>query len=350
VIDMSNLKQDSPPAEPVSALPNPHPDEAWLALHQEPVIEPELPIIDAHHHLWHSPHPRYLLDDLLSDINTGHNIRATVFVEAKAMYRLDGVDELKCIGEVEFANGVAAMSASGIYGPARICAAIVGHADLRLGSRVEPVLEALVRAGGGRFRGVRHSAARDPEVRLQAPESLLRDPSFRAGFACLQRLGLSFDAWLYHPQLHDLVDLLKAYPTAQVVLDHMGGRIGMGSYAARQQDAIASWRRSLEALAGFPNVHVKVGGLGMALCGFAFHRRPKPPSSDDLAAAWRPHVETCIEIFRPDRCMFESNFPVDKASCSYRVLWNAFKKITTGLGQRERASLFRDTAARFYAI
>ena len=336
--------------EPIDALPNPHPDEAWLARHQEPVIEPERPIIDAHHHLWDSPHPRYLLDDLLSDVNSGHNIQATVFVEAKVMYRLDGPDELKCIGEVEFANGVAAMSASGIYGPTRICAAIVGHADLRLGSRVEPVLEALVRAGGGRFRGIRHSAARDPEVRLQAPEGLFREPSFREGFACLQRLGLTFDAWLYHPQLHDLVDLLKAYPTSKVVLNHMGGPIGIGSYAARQQDVIASWRRSLEALAEFPNLYVKVGGLRMALAGFAFHSRPEPPSSDDLAAAWRPYVETCIEIFRPDRCMFESNFPVDKASCSYRVLWNAFKKITAGLGEGDKVNLFRDVAARFYAI
>ena len=338
------------PRDPASALPNPHPNEAWLARHQEPVIEPERPIIDAHHHLWDGAHPRYLLDEILSDVQSGHTIESTVFVQAGTMCRQSGPEELRPVGEVEFANGVAAMSASGVYGATRICAAIVGHADLCLGSQLEPVLEALDRAGGGRFRGVRHSAARDPEVRMQAPEGLLRDTSFREGFACLQRLGYTFDAWLYHPQLDDLVDLMRAFPAAKVVLNHMGGRIGVGSYARRQDEVMDSWKKSLRALTAFPNVNVKLGGLGMALAGFALHERLEPPSSDDLVGAWRPYIENCIEMFRPDRCMFESNFPVDKASCSYRVLWNAFKKIASVQSETDKGHLFRGSASRFYAI
>jgi L-fuconolactonase len=336
--------------EPVSALPNPHPDAAWLALRSEPVLEPDLPIIDAHHHLWHGPHPRYLFDDILGDVGDGHTIEATVFVEARSMYRENGPDELKRVGEVEFANGVAAMSASGQYGPTRICAAIVGHADLALGSKVEPVLRALQRAGGDRFRGIRHNTARDPEVRLQAPEGLMRTPAFREGFACLQGLGMTFDAWLYHPQLGDLVDLMAAFPNAMAALNHAGGRIGIGSYAGRRDEVWAQWAANMRQLAAFPNLHVKLGGLGMALAGYAFHERPKPPTSDDLADAWRPQVEACLDLFGPRRCMFQSNFPVDKASFGYRVLWNAFKKVTASLDRADRAALFRDTAASFYGL
>ncbi len=299
------------------ALPNPQPRAEWLALRVEPAVDPDRPVVDAHHHLWDVAHPRYLMEDLLADIGgSGHRIEATVFVEAEAMYRAAGAEEMRPLGEVEFANGVAAMSASGLYGPARLCAAIVGHADLSLGARVAPVLDALARAGGGRFRGVRHNSTHDPEVRTRWPRGLLRQPAFHEGFACLQERGLTFDAWMYHSQLGDLISLMEQFPSANVVLNHVGGRIGVGRYAAEGARVADEWRRDLLRLAAFPNLRVKLGGLGMAMAGFGFHERPQPPSSDDLAEAWRPWVAACVEMFGPDRCMFESNFPVDKASCS----------------------------------
>lgn len=337
-------------APPGYALPNPRPRPDWLARRSEPVLEPELPIVDAHHHLWDVSHPRYLFDDLLADIGSGHRIAATVFVEAEAMYRATGPAEMRPVGEVEFAAGVAAMSASGLYGDTRVCAAIVGHADLGLGEGVEPVLDALERAGGGRFRGVRHSFGRDPDVRMHWPEGLARRPAFREGFGRLQRRGLTFDAWMYHPQLPDLVALMQTFPEATIVVNHLGGRIAVGRHADRAEDVAEAWRRDLAALAAFPNVHVKLGGLGMALAGHGFHARPEPPSSEELAQAWGPAIATALELFGPSRCMFESNFPVDKASCSYPVLWNAFKRLSAHLPAADRAALLHDTAARFYAL
>lgn len=181
------------------------------------------------------------------------------------------------------------------------------------------------------------------------PEGLLREPSFQEGFARLQRRDLTFDAWMYHPQLPDLIALMDAQPDAKVVLNHLGGRIAVGRYAG-QDHVVAAWRDALTHLAGFPNVHVKLGGLGMALAGFGFHEGPEPPSSDALVAAWQPFIRTCIDLFGPSRCMFESNFPVDKAACSYAVLWNAFKKMTSGFSEAEKDDLFCGTAARFYGI
>ena len=333
---------------PPDALPNPVPRPDWLARHVEPAIDPGRPVVDPHHHLWDVVHPRYLADDLLADIGgSGHRIVATVFVEARAMYREADPPELQPVGEVEFANGIAAMGASGLYGPARICAGIVGHANLALGAKVEPVLDALERAGGGRFRGIRHNSCHDPEVRTPAPPGLLNDRAFQEGFARLQARGLTFDAWMYHPQLPDLVALMRRFPQARVVLNHIGGRIGIGSYAGR---SVAGWRSALEQLAAFPNLHVKLGGLGMALAGYGFHTREAPPSSDELAAAWAPAMSTCVDLFGPGRCMFESNFPVDKAACSYGVIWNAFKKIAARYSEAERDDLFRATASRFYRL
>jgi len=338
------------PAGPAQALPNPHPRPEWLARHAEAAIDPDRPIIDAHHHLWDVTHPRYLADELLADVGGGHKIVATVFIEAEAMYRADGPDELKPVGEVEFANGVAAMSASGLYGPTRLCAAIIGHVNLLLGAAVEPVLDAMVRAGGGRFRGVRHSSTHDKEVKMRWPPGLLREPSFQEGFARLQARGFAFDAWMYHPQLPDLIALMERFPEAKVVVNHAGGRIGIGRHAAAEAEAIGGWQRDMARLAAFPNVFAKLGGLGMALAGHALHERVDPPSSDVLAEAWRPVIATCIGLFGAERCMFESNFPVDKASCAYTVLWNAFKKSGQEHTKSERSSLFLGSAARFYGI
>lgn len=335
---------------PAAAPPNPHPRPDWLARHIEPALDPDRPIIDPHHHLWDVAHPRYLLQDIAADLDCGHRIRATVFVEAEAMYRAGGDPALRPVGEVEFANGVAAMSASGLYGPTRICAGIVGHADLTLADGVEPVLDALLQAGGGRFRGVRHCSTHDPEVRMRWPRGLLRDPLFHTGFDRLQRRGLTFDAWMYHPQLDDLVALMQRFPEAKVVLNHMGGRIGIGRHAADGDAAVQRWRAGMQRLAAFPNLHLKLGGLGMALAGFGFHTRAEPPTSAALADAWGPWMRECIDMFGIARCMFESNFPVDKAACSYGVLWNAFKRIAAGCSPDEQHRLFFANAAGFYRL
>ncbi|HEU0061530.1 MAG TPA: amidohydrolase family protein [Hyphomicrobiaceae bacterium] len=327
----------------------------WLNRHQEPVLEQDLPIIDAHHHLWDRPGWRYLLKELLADTNSGHNIVATVFVQARAMLRAAGPAEMRPVGETEFVNGVAAMSASGIYGKTRACAGIVGHADLTLGSHVEPVLLAHIRAGGDRFRGIRHISAWDQDAAManpayNPPPGLLGDKRFRQGFAVLDRLGLCFDAWLYHPQIGELAELARAFPETRMVLNHVGGPIGIGAYAGRRKEVFSGWAASIKALAACGNVYVKLGGLGMRMGGFGFHEMPEPPASELLAAAWRPYVDTCIDAFGVSRCMFESNFPVDKGSYSYPVFWNACKLLAQGASKAEKTDLFAATAARFYRL
>jgi len=327
----------------------------WLMRRTEPALEPDLPIVDPHHHLWERPGWRYMFSDLLADLATGHRIVATVFVQARAMHRAEGPEEMRPVGETEFVNGVAAMSASGGYGAARVCAGIVGHADLRLGARVQPVLEAHIRAGGERFRGIRHISAWDADTSLMnpgypVPPGLLADTAFREGFARLAPLNLSFDAWLYHPQIDALTALARAFPDTRIVLDHVGGPLAIGAYAGRREEIFPLWKKSIQALAGCDNVHAKLGGLGMRINGYDFHERPDPPSSDDLANAWRPYIETCIEAFGAGRCMFESNFPVDKGSYSYGVCWNAFKRLAAACSATEKRALFSGTASRFYRL
>jgi L-fuconolactonase len=340
----------SPTAAPGGALPV---RQEWLDRWQEEILEPDLPIVDPHHHLWDRPGWRYLIDELLADLNSGHRIIATVFLQCRAMHRAGGPEPLRPVGETEFVNGVAAMSASGGYGTARICAGIVGHADLRLGAAVRPVLEAHLRAGGDRFRGIRHSNAWDASVPrpTNAPvPHLLGEHAFREGFAELAPLGLSFDAWLYHPQIPELTALARAFPETAIVLNHVGGPLGIGAYTGRRDAMFADWTASIRDLATCPNVSVKLGGLGMPLTGLGLHEQAEPPSTARLADASRPYFETCIEAFGAERCMFESNFPVDKESFSYAAYWNACKLLTRGAGAAERDALFRGTAARFYRI
>src|ERR1700686_5247275 len=344
-------------ANPATA-PTPHlpvrPD--WLARRQEEILEPDLPIVDPHHHLVDRENTgRYLLPELLADTGTGHNITATVYLEWLSMYRAGGPPEMRPVGEVEFANGVAAMAASGGYGKTRVCAGIVGYADLARGARVEPVLEAMIAAGGGRFRGIRFISASHPDEAARGssvnrPAGLLLDRSVREGFARLHPLGLSFDAFMYHTQLAELAQLARAFPDTPIVLNHVGGPIGIGPYAGRRDEVFAAWRAHIAELAGCPNVHVKLGGLGMRLFGFDVHEGDLPPSSEQLAAAWRPYIDTCIAAFGARRAMFESNFPVDKGSCGYAALWNAFKRIAAGCSAAEKAALFAGTATKFYRL
>ncbi len=325
----------------------------------EPILDPDLPICDPHHHLWHWPHPvsfgaqRYLADEFLADVGSGHAVESTVFVDANAFYRADGPPALRPVGEVEFANGVAAMAANRRYGPTALCAGIVGFADLAAGGVVEEVLVAEIRAGGDRFRGVRNAAASDPAIPQNRPgrwPDLYDRPEFREGFARLAPLGLSFDAWIYHTQLDMLARLADAFPGTAIVLDHVGGPLGIGPYAGRREEVFRIWRAAVRDLAARSNVSVKLGGLGMGVFGFGFENQATPASSEVLAAAWRPYVETCIEAFGVRRCMFESNFPVDKITCDYRTLWNAFKRLAAGASAEERSWLFRDSARSFYRL
>jgi predicted TIM-barrel fold metal-dependent hydrolase len=331
------------------------PNPKWLALRSEEVLDPQRPIVDPHHHLWDRGGQRYLIEDLAADIGSGHNIIATVYVEARSMYRATGPEAFRPVGEVEFANGAAAMSASGGYGPAAICAGIVGHVNMLLGEAACPVLEAEMISGNGRFRGIRHSGAWDADAEVAGmyanrPKGLLLDPTFRKGFACLAPLGLSFDAWLFHPQIGELTDLARAFPDTKIVLDHCGGVLGLGSYANRREEIFATWKASIREIAKCPNVVVKLGGLAMRLLGYDFHERALPPSSEEAAAAWRPYIETCIEAFGPQRSMFESNFPPDKGQCSYQVIFNAFKRIAAPYSEAEKTALFSKTATDFYQL
>jgi predicted TIM-barrel fold metal-dependent hydrolase len=332
---------------------DPRPD--WLALYSEEVLEPTRPIVDPHHHLWDRGGQRYLIDDFTSDLASSHNVVATVYVEARSMYRAHGPEAFRPVGEVEFANGEAAMSASGGYGPTMVCAGIVGHVNLLLGDAARPVLEAEIAAAPSRFRGIRHSSAWDADPNVghmyaTRPKGLLLDPAFRKGLACLAPLGLSFDAWLFHPQIGELTDLARAFPDTRIILDHCGGPAGTGQYANRRKEIFAVWKTSIGEIAKCPNVAVKLGGLGMCLLGFDFHERPMPPSSEQLAAAWRPYIETCIEAFGTERAMFESNFPPDKGQCSYQVIFNAFKRIAAGYSETEKAALFSKTAMEVYRL
>ncbi len=321
---------------------------------EEAIIDPELPICDPHHHFWDRGGNRYLIDELVADTSGGHNVVSTVFVECRSMYRKDGPEEMRPVGEIEFVRGIAAQSASGGYGPTKVAAGIVGHADLTLGAAVAPVLEAQVAAGPNRFRGIRHSNVWDADPAIQRygnpPKGLLLDATFRAGFACLAQNNLSFDAWLYHPQITELADLARAFPETTIILDHVGGPIGIGAYATRREQVFEEWKAAIREIAGCPNVAVKIGGLGMPLCGFDWHQRPTPVGSVELAEGMAPHYRWCIEQFGADRCMFESNFPVDKVAYSYTVMWNAFKVISRDFSAAERAALFHDTAARVYRI
>ena len=328
--------------------------EKWLGLTAEEALEPDLPICDPHHHFWDRPDGRYFLDEFLVDTGGGHNITETVFVECSAMYRKDGPEKMRPVGETEFVQGIAAQSASGMYGDTKVAAGIVGYADLRLGNEVTEVLEAHVDASKSRFRGVRNASSWDasPDIGgyMNPPPGLLGDTGFRTGFAALQKLGLSFDAQVYHPQLNELVDLARAFPDVTIILNHSGIPLGIGPYVGREDEVAGVWQHGITELAGCENVVMKLGGVGMPLGGHRWRERSAPPSSQDLVDGIAPYYNFAIETLGPDRCMFESNFPVDNQSTSYTVLWNAFKRLSKPLSPSERSSLLRDTAVRAYRL
>jgi predicted TIM-barrel fold metal-dependent hydrolase len=307
-------------------------------------VDRSIPICDAHHHLWAMPTSTYLVEDFHADLaSTEHHVTSTVYMECGAWYRESGPEHMRPIGETEWVAQHVDARTQGI----------VGHADLRLGDAVAEVLDAHAAAGGGLFRGIRHMATWDasPEIKpmpMSGPH-LLADPQFRRGFTALTRAGLSFDAWLYFPQLPDLCELADVFSESSIILNHLGGPIIMGPYTDRRQ-VLATWRPLVEQVAERPNVVMKLGGIGMPIYGLGWHKQPSPPTAEEVAAAWREPVRFCIEAFGVDRCMFESNFPVDKFSMSYATLWDAFALMVDDLSRDERNALFSGTATNVYRL
>jgi L-fuconolactonase len=333
-------------------------DKQWLAQTTEETIEPELRICDPHHHLWDHPGSRYLLEELLEDTGSGHNIVSTVFVECLSEYRKDSTPAMAPVGETDFVQAIADASSpvgNGKNEETQVAAAIVGFADLLLGKAVDDVLAAHKEASPNRFCGIRHACSWDAsdEVRnshTKPPPQLYLNEEFRKGFARLANHDLTFDTWLYHTQLDELLSLARDFPGQAIVLDHVGGPLGIGPYKGKRSEIFEIWQDRINQLAKCENILVKLGGLAMAINGFEWNKRELPPSSEELAEATKPYILHCIEQFGPQRCMFESNFPVDKVSCSYNVLWNSFKRITSEFSADEKNALFHGTATKFYSI
>ena len=329
----------------------------WLSLTKEPSLEPEIPICDPHHHFWeHRPEPvayqRYLLRELAADINSGHNVRSTVFVEARSSYRTDGPEEMRSVGEVEFVDVIATESATGNYGPGRAAAAIIGKADLKLGDGVKLVLEALQAASPNRFRGIRHGVGLDPhpEVEDREIQGCLSNEGYLAGARALSGMGLILETSMYFPQMPELAKFAKALPDLTIVLNHLGGLMRTGPYGSRDDEVMSQWKSGIDAVGACPNIIMKLGGVGMPRLGFDWSTRAKPVGSVQVAESIAPYINYSIEKFGPKRCMFESNFPVDKVSFSYNVMYNGFKRVSQGYSAAERAELFHDNAARVYNI
>ena len=326
------------------------PDDGWLGRVEEAILEPELPIVDPHHHLWLRNGYTYLMPELSLDLASGHNVVATVFAECHSMYRQEGPEAERSLGETEFVRGQAAMSAGGQFGPTRACAAMFGNVDMTLGAAVEGLLERHLEASGGRFKGVRYSTGWDADdgIHNVAPAPhMLADGQVRAAAAVLARMNLSFDSWLYHPQLDEVADLADALPGLRIILNHVGSPILGGPYRGKTDEVFQDWRERIRRIAERPNVYVKLGALPIRMPGFQGDRS-LPPGSEEVAAAWRPWIETCIEAFGAPRAMFESNFPVQKRWCSYQVCWNAFKRLAANASDSEKRDLFADAAVRAY--
>lgn len=334
-------------------------NHAWLEQVKEEALEPDLPICDPHHHLWRerkgAVQPCYMLDEFVEDLSGGHNIVSTVFIECGAEFRTDGPDALRCVGETDFVVDIAEQADAKGYGHFHIAAGIVGTADLKTGDAVADVLDAQIEAGKGRFRGIRlgtlwHESPDIADHRTNPPQGLMLRDDFREGFRHLAPRDLSFEVWCCHPQIVEAAQLARVFPDTVIVLNHFGGPTGIGPYEGKAQEVFAHWKEMIDELAACPNVHAKLGGLNMEVNGFGWHERAMPPTSDELVAATRHYFDYQIEKFGVERCMFESNFPVDKVSCSYTVVWNAFKKLTQDYSPADRAALFHDTATRVYRL
>lgn len=331
-------------------------DLAWLSRGaKEEILFPEIPIIDPHHHLWIRPGDHYLVKEFADDVNTGHNIVATVYANCHSMYRAGGPEHLKVVGETEFAVGQAAQSASGMYGKARIAATVFGYADVTRGSAIREVLAAHVKAGNGRFKGIRFLCNFDPsdEIRngtVAVRHDMLRDSTVQAAIKVVSEMGLVLDLYAFFHQLDQVAELARAQPDLTIVINHCGGPLSYGPYREGDPEMSAQWKRGIVEMARCHNIVCKLGGLVNRTTAYDYRTAEVPPTSQALAGMWRHWVEPCIEAFGPDRCMFESNFPPDKAGIAYPVLWNAFKHLTSSASDSERNALFSGTAARVYGL
>jgi L-fuconolactonase len=339
------------------------PSERRAVTSSEPTIDPDVPIIDSHHHLFDKANDwlfsitdrrRFLVEEYSEAVTDGHNVIASVCVESHGMYRSTGPAELRVVGETEFLNGQAAMGATGLYGGVRVASGIVGAADLNLGEAVRPVLEAHLRASPDRFRGIRYEAMwdGDPDVlggRFPSGPSLYVDKQFRRGFSQLAPLGLTFDAFVLAPQLADVTDLARSFPETRIILNHLGHPVGIGVHAGRMEEEFPAWRKHMSDIAACENVAVKMGGLGSFLSGSPTFRCTPPAKSEVLAAEWRPYVDTTVELFGADRVMFESNLPTD-GSGAFNTVCNAYKHILADCSESERRSIFARTAAAAYRL
>lgn len=323
----------------------------------EPILDPDLPILDSHIHLFDLPNNRYMLEDYLADAQGGHNVIASIYCESQAFVSKDGLEWMRPLGEVEFANGVAAMTATGQYGKCRVAAGIIGHANLTFGSRIGELLDRCIEVAPNRYRGVRHVTLDYPDDRpfkfimtYRPPAGLLETPGFPLGLAELERRGLTFDAAIYDPSLPRLTELVDQFPGLTFVLNHMGIAIGIDMTDTERDEMFRTWSANLRQLAKRPNVMCKVGGLGMPVWGFRFEEREDVVGYQELAATWRPYVEAAIDAFGIDRCMMESNFPPDGRSGGFIPTWNAYKHILSGCSAEEKAKLFARNAARVYRL
>ena len=328
--------------------------EQWLALCQERALDADTPIVDPHHHLWDRGGHRYLPPEFAADATAGgHQLVASVYVECLSNYRDSGPVALRPVGETAYVAGLAPLALDGPEAPT-IAAGIVAYADLSLGEAVDAVLEAHADASGGRLRGIRFSTAHDshPAIHSAYPTraGMLREAAVQAGARRLALRGLTLDTWVYFHQLGDVLELARACPELSLVVDHAGGPIGLGPYAGQRADVFERWCASLRALGSQKNVFLKFGGLAMPLAGFDWRKRPQPPPSTALAAAWQPYWDVCLEVFGPARCMFESNFPVDRSGCTYTALWNAFKRLAAPLSDSERQRVLAGTAQQVYRV
>lgn len=321
----------------------------WFAQVEEEVIDPSRPIVDPHHHLWPAGGALpYGLAELHGDTSSGHNITKTVFIECGASYATDAPAHLAPVGETAF------VAAESKRDPSHLISGIIAHADLRR-SDVPAILDAHEKAGGGLFRGIRDALSRadHPEILAipgHAPKDLYKDADFRRGVALLGERGLTYDSWHYHYQNQEFLELARAVPGTTMVLDHFGTPLGVGPYAAQREEIFAQWKVDIADIAQCSNVVAKLGGLAMPDNGFGWHEADRPPTSDEFLTMQRRYFEHTIECFGPDRCMFESNFPVDRFSLSYTVVWNAFKKLVASFSEAEKDAMFRGTATRVYRL
>ena len=327
-------------------------NSAWLAQIKEDVLDPDRDIVDPHHHLWPQPSMGYNLAELLSDTTDGHCVSQTVYMECGAAYFEDGPEHLKCVGETEFI-ATAAKLAREEGGPTQI-AGLVARADLRDGN-LDSTLEAHEAAAEGLFRGIRQAGACAEGIEGLiipggAEARLFEQDAFRRGVEHLGAKGLTFDTWLYHFQLPEFIELARAIPDTTMILDHFGTPLGVGPFADQREAIFEKWKSDIEALAKCPNVFMKLGGLAMPDNGFGWYGREMPPTSDEFVDAQLPYYEHTIAYFGPERCMFESNFPVDRLSVGYRVLWNAFKKMTSHFSEEDKNLMFSGVARKVYRL